>query len=170
MDGPISRLGTTPASVIMQEWVGWFRRRAVGREVGYLDWTIDGAPLREVVAWPNGYVAEEVTPVRNDDALPSYRIDYIRALLGEPVSSEDAVMPDGRVPLLVCPVDFDLGCRALTAEVVREGRTVEWRDIAWQSCDDPLHLAEQGMPVVTVAFDREQYDGVIRALLEGGPQ
>jgi hypothetical protein len=130
-----------------------------------LDWTIDGVPLREVLAWPNGTVAEEVTPLHNDWASAEYRLDYLRALLGDPVSSKQAVMPDGRVRLLVCPVDFDLGCRTLTAAIAFRENTVEWRDIAWQANYEPLELAEQEMAAVSVTFDRAQYESLVRALL-----
>ncbi len=79
-------------------------------------------------------------------------------------------MPDGRVPLLVCPFDFDLDCRALTAELVCEGQLVEWRDMAWQAAFAPLDLGEQEMPVISLAFDPEQYADVVRALLDLGAQ
>ncbi len=153
----------------VEERAGWFRRKIKGREIGFLDWTIDGVPLRVVIAWPNGAIAGEVTPIRNERAEREYRIDYLRALLGGLVGSESAVMPDGRVPLLVCPHDFDLGCRALTTEVVSDGDTVEWRDIAWQAASEPLHLAEQEMPVISLTFDRVQYEKVVRGLLEVDP-
>lgn len=171
MGVPFSRLGTRPAVVNVGEWrrVGWFRSARVDREVGYLDWTIDDVALRELVAWPNGDVAEEVTPVGNVDAMDDYRRDYLRALLGEPVGSEWAVMPDGRVPLLVCPVDFDLSCPALTAQLVRDGQTVQWRDLAWQVADQPVDFAEQGMSVISLVFDRQQYDSTVRALLHAQP-
>ncbi|RBY77387.1 hypothetical protein DQ239_10895 [Blastococcus sp. TF02-09] len=152
------------------EKVGWFRRELVPRAVTYLDWTIDGVPLREVVAWPDGSVASEVTPVRNDAALPDYEADYLRAILGEPVSREWTVMPDGRVPLLVCHVDFDLDCRALTAELVRGDDRVEWRSIGWQAAYAPLDLTEQEMPVTSLVFDRQQYDDVVRPLLAAAPE
>jgi hypothetical protein len=74
-------------------------------------------------------------------------------------------MSDGRVPLLVCSTDFDLNCRALTAELVVSGTLVEWRDIAWQVDYEPLDLAEQEQVVVSLMFDRRQYDAVVRPLL-----
>ncbi|MQA36126.1 hypothetical protein [Modestobacter roseus] len=172
MAGRISSLGTAPAvvSTPVAEKVGRFRRKMVPRAFTYLEWTIDGVPLREVVAWPDGSVAREVTPVGNGAALPEYEVDYLRAVLGEPVSREWAVMPDGRVPLLVCEVDFDLDCRALTAELVRSDDRVEWRDIAWQVTYEPLDLTEQELPVMTLAFDRQQYDDVVRPLLAAAPE
>lgn len=168
VDHPPSLLGTTPDVVAapVEEKVGWFRKKSVNREFGYLEWTIDGVPLRRVVAWPNGELAGEVTPIQNGYALREYEADYLRGILGEPVTRDWTLMPDGRVPLLVCPIDFDLGCRALTAEVVHDEHRVEWRDVAWQSEDEPLDLAEQEMPVVTLAFERHEYDDVVRALLD----
>lgn len=168
MTGPIGTLGTAPAtfSVPLPEKVGWFRRKLVTHHITYLEWTIDGVPLRQVMAWPDGSTADEVTPVRNGFAPPRYDVDYLRALLGEPVGQEGVVMPDGRVPLLVCGQDFDLNCRALTAELAHHGERVEWRDIAWQSEYAPLDLTEQEMGVRTLVFDRDRYDGIVRPLLE----
>lgn len=168
VDHPISLLGTSSDVVAapVAERVGWFRKKFVGREFGYLEWTIDGVPLREIVAWPNGDVASEVTPVQSGYAMREYEADYLRAVLGQPTAREWTVMPDGRVPLLVCPIDFDLDCRALTAKIVHDDSKVEWRDIAWQVGYEPLDLSEQEMPVVTLAFDSKQYDVVVRALLD----
>lgn len=137
------------------------------RDVGYLDWTIDGVPLREVLAWPNGTVAKEVALLQNDRAPAQYRIDYLRALLGGAVRSEQAVMPDGRVPILVCPVDFGLGRRALTAPIAFGEDAVQWRDIAWQSDIEPLELAEQELAAVSVTFDRAQYECLVRGAARG---
>ena len=61
--------------------------------------------------------------------------------------------------------DFDLNCRALTAELVVSGTTVEWRAIAWQVDYEPLDLEEQEQPVITLPFDRRQYEAVVRPLL-----
>ena len=91
--------------------------------------------------------------------------DYLRATLGEPVERDWTIMSDGRVPLLVCGTDFDLNCRALTAELVVSGTTVEWRAIAWQVDYEPLDLEEQEQPVITLTFDRRQYEAVVRPLL-----
>jgi hypothetical protein len=83
----ISVLGTAPDVVVqhVDEKVGWFRRKSVQREFPYLEWSVDGVPLRQVVAWPNGDVAGEVTPIQNDYALREYEGDYLRSILGERV-------------------------------------------------------------------------------------
>ena len=172
MAGLISSLGTAPAtvSVPVAEKGGWFRQKLVPRAFTYVEWTIDGVPLREVMAWPDGSVAPEVTPMQNGYAESEYEADYLRAILGEPISREGTVMPDGRVPLLVCHVDFDLNCRALTAELVRSDDRVEWRNIGWQAAYEPLDLTEQEMPVTTLVFDRQLYDDVVRPLLAAAPE
>lgn len=163
----ISVLGTAPDVAVqsVDEKVGWFRRKYVPREFPYLEWTVDGIPLRQVVAWPNGHVAGEVTPIQNEYALREYEADFLRSVLGEPVERHWTVMSDDRVPLLVCGTDFDLNCRALTAKLVVSETLVEWRDIAWQVDYEPLDLTEQEQPVLTLTFDRRQYNAVIRPLL-----
>lgn len=167
MERTCSVLGTMPDVVVhhVDERVGWFRRQLVPREFPYLEWTIDGVALSRVAAWPDGEVAGEVTPIQNDRATRDYEADYLSALLGDPVKRDWATMSDGRVPLLVCGIDFDLNCRALTAELVAGTDTVEWRDIAWQADDEPLDLGEQTQPVLSLTFDRTQYDSVVRHLL-----
>lgn len=167
MERTCSILGASPDVVVhhVDERVGWLRRQLVPREFAYLEWTVDGVPLRSVVAWPGGEVAAEVTPIQNSYATRDYEADYLRALLGDPVERDRAIMSDGRVPLLVCGIDFDLNCRALTAELVVGTDTVEWRDIAWQADDEPLDLGEQAQPVLSLTFDRTQYDSVVRPLL-----
>ncbi|MGO0577751.1 hypothetical protein [Serinicoccus profundi] len=167
MERPISVLGTAPDVVVenVEEKVGWLRRKFVPREFPYLEWTVDGVPLRKVVAWPTGDVAGEVTPIENEYAAREYQADYLRAILGEPVEREWTIMSDGRVPLLVCSTDFDLNCRALTAELLVSRALVEWRDIAWQVDYEPLDLAEQEQPVVSLTFDRRQYEAIVRPLL-----
>lgn len=167
MERPMSVLGTAPDVVVekVDEKVGWLRRKSVPREFPYLEWTVDGVPVRQVVAWPTGEVVGEVTPIQNEYAAREYEADYLRAILGEPVERDWTIMSDGRIPLLVCSIDFDMNCRALTAELVVSGTLVEWRDIAWQVDYEPLDLAEQEQPVVSLKFDRRQYDAVVRPLL-----
>ena len=172
MASVLSSLGTTPAvfSALVEEKVSRFRRKLVPHEFGYLEWTIDGVPLREAVAWPRGQVAREVTPVGNGYALREYEADYLRAIVGAPATRDWTVMPDGRVPLLVCRVDFDLDCATLTAELIRSDHHVEWRDIAWQCGYEPLDLSAQQMPVRTMTFHRKQYDDVVLPLLAAVPE
>jgi hypothetical protein len=166
--GEYSRLGTATETVIgyVEEQRRWFGRKSVEREIEYLEWTIDGVPLREVVAWPNGWIADDVTPINNANADRAYEADYVRAILGEPVLRDWTLMPDGRVPLLVCPLDFDLDCGALTAQLRRDHGRVVWGDIAWQHADHPLDLPGQEISVISLEFDAAQYDGIVRPLLD----
>lgn len=86
----ISVLGTAPDVVVenVDEKVGWFRRTFVPREFPYLEWTVDGVPLRQIVAWPAGGVASEVTPIQNEYAMREYEANCLRAILGEPVERD----------------------------------------------------------------------------------
>lgn len=163
-----SRLGTSPdvVTVPVGEKAGWFRRRFVPQEFTYLDWVID-VPLRKLVRWPTGEVAAEVTPIQNDYAFAEFAVLYLRALLGgEPPKPWETHMPDGRVGLLYCPIDFDNACRTLTAELRMNRDTVEWRDIGWQVSYEDLDLGEQTCPVISLTFDRVQYEEAIGDLLQ----
>jgi hypothetical protein len=165
----ISRLGTSPdvVTVSVDEKIGWFRRRSVPRDFTFLDWVIGDALLRELIRWPTGEVAGEVTPIQNDYAFPEFAVLYLRALLGgDPQKPWETHMPDGRVGLLYCPIDFDNACRTLTTELKMNPDTVEWRDIVWQASYEDLDFSEQTCPVISLSFDRVQYEAVIDNLLQ----
>lgn len=167
MEQAIARLGTTPDSMVAQvkEKVGWFRSRFVDREFAFQDWTVDEMPLRELVAWPNGDVAGDVTPIQNDRVEPELAIAVLRTLLGDDSGRDwDTKMPDGRVALLFCSSCFDFGCGALTAELVVGDATVEWRDIGWQVDYKPLDLSKQENPVISLAFEKAKYEGILNEL------
>lgn len=65
-------------------------------------------------------------------------------------------LPAGRTSLLVCAVDGDLGCGALTAALRLTADTVSWRDLAWEDGRSSPRPA-LGLPE-TFTFDRVQYE------------
>ncbi len=77
---------------------------------------------------------------------------------------------DGRVSLFVCPECGDLGCGAVSARVRREGRSVVWEEIGWQTnYEDGWRSIDNLGPY---SFDFEQYRSVIEntGLLESPPE
>lgn len=145
---------------------GRFRRKASTEERAFEDWTIDGVALRQLVAQRSGWPEEAGVPadhpaLRSDDFWPELAVSNLRSLLGE-VPGE---LPDGRVALLYCPVCADIGCGALTAELVMDGETVEWRDVGWQA-DEDFDATRDGFPAsLTLRFSREPYLALLRRLL-----
>jgi len=70
----------------------------------------------------------------------------------------------GRVALLYCRCG-DLDCRTLSARIVVNEVSVEWRDIGWQVGHGPFDFADQvGRPAHAV-FDREAYEELLVDLL-----
>ena len=168
MSDEIAVLGVVENTYVVSddERTGWFRRRAVERTITFLDWTIDGRPLRELVADVDGRVPSEVTVLQNRGAAPGVGRDVLRLLLGRSVGDEfSIVMPDGRAPILLCSMCFDLECATLTAEVVWHDDRAEWRDVAWQVARDDLHLEDSDFEPTTIVFDRAQYESLIHGLL-----
>jgi hypothetical protein len=148
------------------ERVGWFRHKPVVRTITYLDWTIDGRPLREHVRYVDGSVPREVTVLQNDWSALGVGRSLLKSLLGLPARGGfDVAMPDGRIALLFCPTCFDLDCGTLTAEVAFSDRFVEWRNVAWQVAYEPLDLTDSEFDPPTLTFDRAQYEAELKRLL-----
>lgn len=156
-------LGTAAAQMTWTEYRGFIRNRLVVHELVYEDWVVDGIPLRQLVsARP-----ETPRPVQEKTRLcemwPETAFDGLRRLLGD----EPCDFNDGRVALLVCPIDADLGCRALSATLVLDDEAVEWRDVGWQVDYEPFVAADGGFdPPMHFRFHRRAYTELLRALLD----
>ena len=137
-------------------------RRPSERDTTFEDWTIDETPLRRLVAdrWGVSGLPSELTRLWPE--APRAAVAGLRTLLGECPPDFD----DGRVALLVCPVDQDINCRALGARVVLGRDTVEWQDVGWQVDYERFDPTpdEYGL-LPTYAFDRRQYEEQVRELL-----
>jgi len=147
----MNRLTTVPATT------SWPDKGDVEHEVAFEDWVIDGVPLRTLAG--KGEPAQEMTRLC---LKPLWLEDATRGLLGL-LGRAPADFDDGRCALLVCPIDGDLGCTSLSAQVVRGEDVVEWRDFAWQT---DLELFEGGLErPITARFDRREYDWFLESLL-----
>lgn len=133
------------------------RTRTVTRH--FADWTVDGAPLRTVIENATGAQdasLQEATCL--SEQQPQAAVQQLDRLLG--LAPPD--FGDGRVALLPCPVCYDLGCWAISAELVRTTETVQWRHLGWQdTLRDGYELIE---PVLTMTFVRRQYDTTLTGL------
>src|SRR6478735_7959511 len=81
---------------------------------------------------------KEMTWLCEQDPWPAGAVDNLRRLLGQ----QPGDFPDGRVSILVCPIDADLGCATLSVELVMDADMVQWRDLGWQVDYQPLNPAE----------------------------
>lgn len=167
MDGDLSDLTTTSASSEYSEIrFKWFRGQTTVHRIEFLDWMIDGIPLRALFRGENGELPGEVTTVQNAAVNREFGSHVLRVLAGERLHAEcSARMPDGRIPLLLCQVCYDLNCPTLTADVHIGAETVQWCDIGWQVAYEPFDPTEQARPPAAFEFDRAHYEALLADLL-----
>ena len=161
MTPPTVELGVVSADTAHHELVSTGRRRREVMPVSatFLDWTIDGVPLRQHLTeeGDEGQGYERVTLLSQTSTSGHEQIDR---LLGR--AWPDA--KDGRTALLVCAECFSLGCGAITALVVFSWDTVQWRNLAHEfPWEDPTP-SEFENPPVSFVFDRQQYTDLLLSL------
>ncbi len=128
--------------------------------VTYLDFTIDGERVHDLVARCVGHEPDDVSALQN--AWPGEAADSIARLLG----LSDPDLPDGRTSLYVCPECADLGCGALTAFLRFTATTVEWSDLGFQDENLPgVESVDDGGVPLSLQFERSRYDEVLRGEL-----
>ena len=125
-------------------------------ESHFLDVVIDDRSLRDTVAQP----AQDLVTELNRPWLHVVP-EAVRRFLGGRASEE---LVPGRVALLVCPVDGDLGCGQLTAALEVGDMEVLWSDFLWEDgvCD-PRPVEHLHQPFV---FDRAQYEAAFASAYE----
>lgn len=146
-------LGVQPATT------GWNHndgRRSTRREVSFEDWTIDGVPLRSLFASP-GNPVQEMTMLAEPSATGSASL---QRLLGQAPGD----FADGRVALLVCPLDWDLACNTYSARVTFGEDWVGWSDFGWQVDYEPFEPTDELAPA-DARFEHAAYERLLNALL-----
>lgn len=116
----------------------------------FLDFTIDGRSLRELVDEP-----ALVTPLSRPwlEEVPA----AVERLLGR---RETEGLAAGRVGLLLCGLDGDIACGAVTVRVQVSDGHVGWTDWLWESDQDALPVERQPGPLL---FDRKAYEAQLSA-------
>ena len=149
------RLGLTPASTSYTNGASGEIREV---EVAFEDWTVDGTPLRSLLGWARP--PQQMTPLCGDSFWPRVAVEHLRQLLGEAPGEFD----DGRVAMLRCPIDADLGCAALSMQLVLASDAVTWSDFSWQNNYEPFD--EEGRILdLSFSFDRPSYESTLRQTL-----
>ena len=142
----MDEFGLRPASITRSWEDGNITRHPQSH---YLDFVVNGRGLSEM-EW-EGLYEQHVTSLN-------------RAWLGEVLVEVDRLLgrasdPDldvGRCMILLCPIDGDLGCGAVTARVSMDEDTVRWSDWALENGFEPRTPIEGFGRSLT--FDRESYE------------
>lgn len=117
-------------------------------ESHFLDFVVNGRSLRSVALTPG----PDLVTGLNRPWLPGIP-DAVEVLLGRRPSED---LAPGRLALLVCVVDGDLGCGALTTALGLGDTEVSWSDFLWEDgIYDPRPVTQLDRPIT---FDRSQYE------------
>ena len=152
-----STLGLVRATTAVTEWVGRIRKKPHPVIDTFLEWSVDGTPLRQLITDSSDNAVappqEEVTCLM--DRYPDEAVEQIDRLLGRVPADFDV----DRVALLVCPLCLDLGCGAVSAQLIIADETIEWRDLGWQtSLQDGF---TPFTPELVITFNRRQYEDTL---------
>lgn len=152
-------LGLCSATTGWQD-AGARRSRPIQMLLTFEDWTIDGTELRGLLATSPLQV---MTPLCATWPWPQSAVAHLETLLGERAGD----FGDGRVALLRCPIDDDLGCAAVSMSLEFADVEVLWKELGWQVNYEPYDPTEDGLsPPRCYTFQRQQYEAVIRAALD----
>lgn len=116
----------------------------------FLDLVVDGRSLLDLAKGSGNLVTELNRPWLQ--AVP----EAVAVLRGQ---QPHADLEPGRIALLVCIIDGDLGCGAVTAALQVSAETVTWSDFQWENGYEEPDAAP-GMPE-SFTFDRRQYEQVL---------
>lgn len=98
------------------------RRIGGGRRTEYLDFAINGRPLREIVQ-PGDFIGLFGWLDR------SWELKFFAQLL----LREPSELPSGRVPLYICPECADLGCGAVSVRITKSDDSFVWSDFSFEN-------------------------------------
>lgn len=167
-------------SVLGTEWsespqwepmsIGFFGLRSKNVElppIRFLDWTIDGEPLRDRLDHQDGSPCLNVTFLVEGSEGDRFAVESLKALLGKSASGFDPWVEytDGRAGVLFCPQCGGLDCGAVSAEIVMGDELVEWRTVAYQDGVTEAVLTDTG-PAFSLVFNRVEYESLLRSLLD----
>lgn len=126
----------------------------------FLDFEVDGKSLYdEVRAAGFDHIGAIWLKPRVDEAAD--------AVVARLLADAPPDLPGGRVAVFVCPECGDLGCGAITVELVVGPTEVQWRDWAWQTDYDPEPDRAGLDDMRAIHFDRASYEEALRSQRSG---
>lgn len=127
----------------------------------FLDLTVDGVPLLEVIEGAAGEHFDVVTAVTAE--FPPGAVDFLAAMLGRDDRwSNDVGAEVGDVPIYVCPIDYDLLCGGIVATVTHTDDVVRRFNFRHISTDDAYNdRVTAALQQCDYCFDRVLYDDLL---------
>lgn len=139
------RLDLIPELVELRILDGNITKRPVSH---FLDFVVNGKSLIGLLRGGGNYVTN-----LNRAWVPEVVPGHVAVLLGRQADPE---LDPGRIPLVVCAMDGDIACGAVTAALSVTAEAVTWTDLRWEDGSQELETPE-GLPE-TMTFDRHQYE------------
>jgi hypothetical protein len=143
--GALDRLELVPDQVELRIYDGNITRRPVSH---FLDLVVNGQSLIPLLKGGGNYVTN-----LNRAWVPAVIPKHVAVMLGR---QQEPDLEPGRVPLIVCAMDGDIGCGAVTAALSITPETASWSDFRWENGTGQFDVPE-GLPDV-LTFDRRQYE------------
>ena len=141
----LDRLELVPNHVELRVHDGNITKRPVSH---FLDFVVNGESLIDLLVGGGDYVTN-----LNRAWVPAVVPTHVEVLLGR---QPDEDLPAGRIPLLVCAVDGDVACGAITAGLSMERETVTWTDLRWEGGIG--ETSDVGGLRQSMTFDRRPYE------------
>jgi hypothetical protein len=141
----LDRLELLPYQVELRVVDGNITKHPVSQ---FLDFVVNGQSLIDALQGAGDYVTN-----LNRAWVPEVVPEHVAVLCGR---AQDPELNPGRIPLLVCAYDGDIGCGAVTAALTVEPHTVSWTDLRWEDgYREPNGV--DGLPAA-MTFDRHEYE------------
>jgi hypothetical protein len=118
----------------------------------FLDFTIDGGSLYDRV----GQSLDLISTLWLDAPFPDVGVKAVQRLL----KLTPGDFPNDRVSLYICPECGDLGCGAISAEILFAEDKVIWRDFGYQNNYESAVTRDQYREIGPFEFERAAYEGV----------
>lgn len=114
----------------------------------YIDFIVSDKPLSEIFK------------TKNKDMISAFgwssNIEYENKTLKEFLKQEKAELETGRIILYGCAECFDIGCGAITTEIVETENKIIWRKFAYENNYEEIDF-EHYKDIEQFEFDKQQY-------------
>jgi hypothetical protein len=114
----------------------------------YLDFVVSGQPLSELFH------------TKESDMISAFgwrlNTDYEKRTIREFLKQKPAELETGRTIIYGCSECFDIGCGAITAEIIDTGDSIIWKDFGYENNYSGFDI-EDYKHIEQFEFDKQQY-------------